>query len=87
MWKFVGGAGIVNFLSVELCLYVNIILSPPPAVAMAAGLRRSVSPRKAHLLDEVIGCGDMVLLEPLTQENVLDNLKKRFASGDIYVRY
>lgn len=51
-------------------------------------LRRSVSPRKeqySHLLDEVVGCGDMVLLEPLTEGNVIENLKKRYDAGDIYV--
>ena len=52
-------------------------------------LRRIVSPRKeqySHLLDEMVGCGDMVLLEPLTEENIIENLKKRYAAGDIYVR-
>lgn len=52
-------------------------------------LRRIVSPRKeqySHLLDEMVGCGDMVLLEPLTEENIMENLKKRYAAGDIYVR-
>ena len=51
-------------------------------------LRRSVSPRKeqySHLLDEVVGCGDMVLLEPLTEENIIENLRKRYEAGDIYV--
>ena len=52
-------------------------------------LRRIVSPRKeqySHLLDEMVGCGDMVLLEPLTEENIIENLKKRYSAGDIYVR-
>ena len=51
-------------------------------------LRRIVSPRKeqySHLLDEMVGCGDMVLLEPLTEENIIENLKTRYAAGDIYV--
>ena len=51
-------------------------------------LRRVVSPRKeqySHLLDEMVGCGDMVLLEPLTEGNIIENLKKRYAAGDIYV--
>ena len=54
-----------------------------------AKLRRVVSPRKeqySHLLDEMVGCGDMVLLEPLTEDNIIENLKKRYAAGDIYVR-
>ena len=52
-------------------------------------LRRVVSPRKeqySHLLDEMVGCGDMVLLEPLTEDNIIENLKKRYTAGDIYVR-
>lgn len=51
-------------------------------------LRRIVSPRKeqySHLLDEMVGCGDMVLLEPLTEDNIIENLKKRYTAGDIYV--
>ncbi len=51
-------------------------------------LRRSVSPRKeqySHLLDETVGCGDMVLLEPLTEERLIDNLKLRYKAGEIYV--
>ena len=52
-------------------------------------LRHVVSPRKeqySHLLDEMVGCGDMVLLEPLTEENIIENLRKRYTAGDIYVR-
>lgn len=41
--------------------------------------------RYSHLLDEMIGCGDMVLLEPLTEEGLLMNLKQRYESGEIYV--
>ena len=51
-------------------------------------LRHIVSPRKeqySHLLDEMVGCGDMVLLEPLTEENIIENLRKRYTAGDIYV--
>ncbi len=51
-------------------------------------LRRSVSPRKeqySHLLDESVGRGDMVLLEPLTEEGVIENLKLRYKAGEIYV--
>lgn len=51
-------------------------------------LRRSISPRKeqySSLLDEMIGCGDMVLLEPLTENSMIENLKKRYSAGDIYV--
>ena len=41
--------------------------------------------RYSHLLDEMVGCGDMVLLEPLTDESLVENLKTRYASGEIYV--
>ena len=41
--------------------------------------------RYSHLLDEMVGCGDMVLLEPLTEENLVENLKLRYNSGEIYV--
>jgi myosin heavy subunit len=40
--------------------------------------------RYSHLLDEMVGCGDMVLLEPLTEESLLENLKMRYDSGEIY---
>lgn len=51
-------------------------------------LRRSVSPRKeqySHLLDETVGRGDMVLLEPLTEEGLIENLQLRYKAGEIYV--
>lgn len=41
--------------------------------------------RYSHLLEEMVGCGDMVLLEPLTEENLLQNLKTRYENGEIYV--
>ena len=41
--------------------------------------------RYSHLLEEMVGCGDMVLLEPLTEDNLLQNLKTRYESGEIYV--
>lgn len=40
---------------------------------------------KTSLLDNMIGVGDMVLLEPLTEETFIDNLKKRFDHNEIYV--
>jgi len=39
----------------------------------------------ASLLDEIIGCGDMVLLDPPNQEKVVENLKLRYKEKDIYV--
>lgn len=41
--------------------------------------------RYSHLLEGMIGCGDMVLLEPLTEENLLENLRMRYEAGEIYV--
>ena len=37
------------------------------------------------LLDEIVGCGDMVLLDPPNQEKVVENLKLRYKGKDIYV--
>uniref|UniRef100_A0A670HZI9 Unconventional myosin-Ib n=1 Tax=Podarcis muralis TaxID=64176 RepID=A0A670HZI9_PODMU len=39
---------------------------------------------KTSLLDNMIGVGDMVLLEPLTEESFIDNLKQRFDHSEIY---
>ncbi|CAK6964377.1 unconventional myosin-Ib isoform X1 [Scomber scombrus] len=39
---------------------------------------------KTSLLDNMIGVGDMVLLEPLTEESFLENLRKRFDHSEIY---
>ena len=38
-----------------------------------------------HLLDTIIGCSDMVLLDPLTVENMAKNLRERHNVGEIYV--
>lgn len=40
---------------------------------------------KTSLLDNMIGVGDMVLLEPLSEETFIGNLKKRFEHNEIYV--
>ncbi|XP_034549375.1 unconventional myosin-Ib isoform X2 [Notolabrus celidotus] len=39
---------------------------------------------KTSLLDNMIGVGDMVLLEPLSEETFLDNLRNRFDHNEIY---
>ncbi|XP_069590003.1 unconventional myosin-Ib isoform X4 [Ranitomeya imitator] len=39
---------------------------------------------KTSLLDNMIGVGDMVLLEPLDEESFINNLKKRFDHSEIY---
>ncbi|XP_078084742.1 unconventional myosin-Ib isoform X2 [Mustelus asterias] len=39
---------------------------------------------KTSLLDNMIGVGDSVLLEPLTEDSFLENLKNRFDHSEIY---
>ncbi|XP_075790322.1 unconventional myosin-Ib isoform X4 [Pelodiscus sinensis] len=39
---------------------------------------------KTSLLDNMIGVGDMVLLEPLNEDSFINNLKKRFDHSEIY---
>ncbi|XP_041118427.1 unconventional myosin-Ib isoform X9 [Polyodon spathula] len=39
---------------------------------------------KTSLLDNMIGVGDMVLLEPLTEKSFIENLRKRFNHNEIY---
>uniref|UniRef100_A0A7M4EZ05 Unconventional myosin-Ib n=1 Tax=Crocodylus porosus TaxID=8502 RepID=A0A7M4EZ05_CROPO len=39
---------------------------------------------KTSLLDNMIGVGDMVLLEPLNEDTFINNLKKRFDHSEIY---
>ncbi|XP_037831920.1 unconventional myosin-Ib isoform X2 [Kryptolebias marmoratus] len=39
---------------------------------------------KTSLLDNMIGVGDMVLLEPLSEDTFLENLKNRFDHNEIY---
>ncbi|XP_069762513.1 unconventional myosin-Ib-like isoform X2 [Narcine bancroftii] len=40
--------------------------------------------KKSSYLDNVVGVDDMVLLEPLTDESLLTNLKERFNKNEIY---
>lgn len=37
------------------------------------------------ILDDMVGVGDMVLIEPLTEDAVMENLWERYNSKDIYV--
>uniref|UniRef100_A0A8C6Z694 Myosin IB n=1 Tax=Nothoprocta perdicaria TaxID=30464 RepID=A0A8C6Z694_NOTPE len=39
---------------------------------------------KTSLLDNMIGVGDMVLLEPLDEDSFINNLKKRFDHNEVY---
>lgn len=50
--------------------------------------KKKLSKKKAgsgHLLDTAVGCSDMVLLDPLTVDNMVKNLQERYKAGDIYV--
>ncbi|XP_055520518.1 unconventional myosin-Ib-like [Leucoraja erinacea] len=40
--------------------------------------------KKSSYLDNEVGVGDLVLLEPLTDESLLSNLKERFSKSEIY---
>lgn len=37
------------------------------------------------ILDDMVGLGDCVLLEPLTEENFIENLMLRFKANEVYV--
>ena len=37
------------------------------------------------ILDDMVGVGDFVLLDPVTEDAFLENLKLRFDANDIYV--
>ena len=37
------------------------------------------------ILDDMVGVGDCVLLDPVTEDAFIDNLKLRFDAQDIYV--
>ncbi|KAJ4933196.1 hypothetical protein JOQ06_030031 [Pogonophryne albipinna] len=39
---------------------------------------------KTSLLDNMIGVGDMVLLEPLSEDSFIANLRNRFDHNEIY---
>uniref|UniRef100_A0A8C2Q9L4 Unconventional myosin-Ib n=1 Tax=Cyprinus carpio TaxID=7962 RepID=A0A8C2Q9L4_CYPCA len=39
---------------------------------------------KTSLLDNMIGVGDMVLIEPLSEDTFIENLRKRFEHNEIY---
>ena len=37
------------------------------------------------IMDDTVGVSDMVLLDPLTEDKLMENLEKRFRAGEIYV--
>lgn len=57
-------------------------LTPSPFFQLQTMAKMEV---KSSLLDNMIGVGDMVLLEPLNEETFIGNLKKRFDHNEIYV--
>ncbi|OBS74163.1 hypothetical protein A6R68_15301, partial [Neotoma lepida] len=60
---------------------VSLGTEPPILVKLETMAKMEV---KSSLLDNMIGVGDMVLLEPLNEETFIDNLKKRFDHSEIY---
>nr|WEL12768.1 myosin class I D [Halisarca dujardinii] len=52
---------------------------------MATSPSRSDTPlHYSSLLDEIVGCGDMVLLDPITMDTVVKNLKQRYLAKEFY---
>lgn len=50
--------------------------------------RRPSSKKKydgRSVMDDMVGVSDMVLLDPLTEDALVENLEKRFKAGEIYV--
>ena len=39
----------------------------------------------SYSLESMVGCSDMVLLDPLTEKSLVHNLKVRYDAGEIYV--
>ncbi|XP_065920501.1 unconventional myosin-Ia-like [Dysidea avara] len=51
---------------------------------MSKAVKKGDGVTYTSLLDEIVGCGDMVLLDPPNQEKVVENLKLRYKGKDIY---
>lgn len=56
-----------------------------PSVSLCRGDTTATMEVKTSLLDNMIGVGDMVLLEPMTEDSFLENLRNRFEHNEIYV--
>lgn len=56
-----------------------------PSASLCRGDTTATMEVKTSLLDNMIGVGDMVLLEPMTEDSFLENLKNRFDHNEIYV--
>lgn len=52
---------------------------------MASSSRAVPASGGRSILDNMVGVGDMVLLEPMTEDAVMENLWERYNSKDIYV--
>lgn len=50
--------------------------------------KRRMSKKKydgRNIMDDMVGVSDMVLLDPLTEDKLMENIEKRFKAGEIYV--
>lgn len=56
-----------------------------PSASLCRGDTTATMEVKTSLLDNMIGVGDMVLLEPMTEDSFLENLRNRFDHNEIYV--
>ena len=46
---------------------------------------QAIGPGGRSMLDNMVGVSDMVLLEPLTEDSLIENLWDRYNNKDIYV--
>lgn len=60
-------------------------ISPFLCISLQGGTPAAKMEVKTSLLDNMIGVGDMVLLEPLSEDSFIANLKNRFEHNEIYV--
>ena len=50
--------------------------------------KRRMSKKKCEgrsVMSDMVGVSDMVLLDPLTEDKLMENLEQRFNAGEIYV--
>ena len=52
-----------------------------------SNVKRGEKSKSTHIMDNVVGCTDMVLLHPLDEDSVIKNIKLRFNAGEIYVSH
>lgn len=60
-------------------MYMHVCLG------IMADPRGQVGPGGRSMLDNMVGVSDMVLLEPLTEDSLLENLWDRYNNKEIYV--